>query len=110
MRRLIMENVHRLLSTVLVAAVLAAFSLSVLAKQTVSRNADFCALDMSFSETIRFVDLISAFQKKANRDMENRRYYEETLTIEDSVTKLELKEEFTVKALEKGPNIATELT
>lgn len=104
-----MRNSKELRSFILVVGLFATYSMSVSAQQKFASNIAFCAVDMSVVEAADLIERIQEFHKKANRNI-SPNFVFETLTIQDNLNKLELKRDFTVKALEQGPEVATRLS
>ena len=97
------------LLVLLFAGVLAIFAKPATAQQTFTRSITFCAVDMDFAEMARFVKRIREFHEKANHDIP-RKYLRERLTLQGNSVELELIDDFSKKALEYGPKIATKLS
>ena len=74
-------------------------------QETFTRSISLCAIDMTFSELSALVAKVQEFHRNANRDMTDE-YMHETLTLQDEFSKYEIKQDFSMEAIARGPDRA----
>ena len=100
-----MKNLYVVLSVVLFSGILI-LTLPASAQQTHTRNITLCAVDMSYAELATLVKRMREFHENVNHDISGR-HLREVLTLQDGLVTLESRNDFTLIALENGPEVAT---